>query len=157
MSLARLSSAAFRPWRTLRRTVAVLAGVLSLQSGGVEAHAQGASYRSPDAAPAAWGQFAKLVKQRFEERISADEPVANRFRGWLAESQGKPDGAPASLVVRVWLSANGTVERVSFPALTNRRADDDLHAILMRGTVGEAPPADMLQPLNLRFSLNLPT
>jgi hypothetical protein len=34
-------------------------------------------------------------------------------------------------------------------------ATEDLRTILMRGNVGEAPPPEMLQPLNLRFSLNL--
>ena len=34
-------------------------------------------------------------------------------------------------------------------------ATEDLRTILKRGNVGEAPPPEMLQPLNLRFSLNL--
>jgi len=47
------------------------------------------------------------------------------------------------------------VEKVSFAALKDARADADLRTILTRGNVGEAPPPEMLQPLNLRFSLNL--
>jgi hypothetical protein len=31
----------------------------------------------------------------------------------------------------------------------------DLHTILTCGNIGKAPPPEMLQPLNLRFSLNL--
>lgn len=31
----------------------------------------------------------------------------------------------------------------------------DLHTVLTRGNVGQAPPLEMLQPVNLRFSLNL--
>jgi hypothetical protein len=156
MLLRRLMTATVRPRHAAHRIIAVLLGVLSLQSGA-GAQAQTPDYRSPEAAPAAWAQFAQLVKLRFEERIAADEPVANRFHAWLVESQGKSGGAPASLIVRAWLNADGTVDRVSFPALPDVRADDDLHAILMRGNVGKAPPSDLLQPLNLRFSLNLPT
>jgi hypothetical protein len=47
------------------------------------------------------------------------------------------------------------VERVSFAPLPDPAADGDLHTILKRGNIGEAPPPEMLQPLNLRFSLNL--
>jgi hypothetical protein len=57
-------------------------------------------------------------------------------------------------VVRAWLNPDGTVERVSFDALKDARADADLRIILKRGNIGEAPPPEMLQPLNLRFSLN---
>ena len=117
------------------------------------AHAQTLNYRAADAAPPSWAQFAKLVKYRFEEWISEDEAVANRFRGWLTEHTGKEDGPPATLVVRAWLNPDGTVERIAFAPLKDSRANDDLHTILMRGNVGEAPPPEMLQPLNLRFSL----
>jgi hypothetical protein len=59
------------------------------------------------------------------------------------------------MLVRVWLNADGTVERVLFAPLPDPQADADLHTILKRGNIGESPPPDMLQPLNLRFSLNL--
>ena len=120
-----------------------------------EVLAQGPDYRDPAKAPPSWAQFAKLVKYRFETWIGADETVANRFRAYLADHAGKEDGPPQTLVVRAWLNPDGSVERVSFAALKDAQADADLHVILTRGNVGEAPPPEMLQPLNLRFSLNL--
>ena len=80
--------------------------------------------------------------------------MANRFRSYLTDRAGREDGPPPSLVVRAWLNPDGTVEKVSFAALKDARADADLRIILTRGNVGEAPPPEMLQPLNLRFSLN---
>jgi hypothetical protein len=112
-------------------------------------------YRDPAQAPPSWAEFAKLVKYRFETWISADETVANRFRAYLTGHAGKDDGPPQTLTVRAWLNPDGTVERVSFPPLNDTQADEDLHTILKRGNIGEAPPPEMLQPLNLRFSLNL--
>lgn len=117
--------------------------------------AQGLDYRDPTKAPPSWGQFAKLVQYRFETWIGADDEVATRFRAYLTEHAGKEDGPPAMLVVKAWLNPDGTVERVSFPALKDAHADADLRTILTRGNIGEAPPPEMLQPLNLRFSLNL--
>lgn len=115
----------------------------------------GLDYRGPTQAPPSWTQFAKLVKYRFETWIAADETVANRFRAYIAKHAGKVDGPPETLVVRAWLNPDGSVERVSFSPLNDPQADEDLHAILQRGNIGEAPPPEMLQPLNLRFSLNL--
>jgi hypothetical protein len=119
-----------------------------------EAAAQGLDYREAGKAPPSWMQFAKLVKYRFETWLMADEPVANRFRSYVVDHAGKQDGPPPTIVVRAWLNPDGSVERVTFPPLPDPDADDDLHAILKRGNVGEAPPPEMLQPLNLSFSLN---
>lgn len=116
---------------------------------------QAQDFRQSTDAPPSWGQFAKLVKYRFESWISADDPVANRFRDYLTGHVGKEGGLPSSLMVRVWVNPDGTVERVAFPPLPDQQADADLCVVLKRGNIGEAPPPEMLQPLNLRFSLDL--
>jgi hypothetical protein len=119
------------------------------------ARSGGLDYRDPAQAPPSWAQFAKLVKYRFETWMAADEPVANRFRSYVVEHSGKGDGAPPTLVLKAWLNPDGSVEKVSFPSLNDPHADEDLRTILKRGNVGEAPPPEMLQPLNMKFSLNL--
>lgn len=136
------------------RTLAI--GVaLFLFCAAAPGEVEATDYRTSDAAPPSWGQFAKLVTYRFEEWVAADDAVANRLRAWLIDHNGKDDGPPPNLVVRAWLNPDGSVERVSFPPLNDDGATEDLRTILLRGNVGEAPPPEMLQPLNLRFSLNL--
>jgi hypothetical protein len=132
-----------------------LATALDLLSVPTPVSAQGLDYRDPSKAPPSWTQFAKLVQYRFETWISADEEVANRFRAYVVDHAGKEEGLPPTIVVRAWINPDGSVERVSFAALKNPQADADLHTILKRGNIGEPPPPEMLQPLNLRFSLNL--
>lgn len=127
----------------------------SLALFGTAATGQTLDYRDPNSAPPSWVQFAKLVKYRFEQWIAADEPVAARFRTYLKAHAGTSDGPPPTLTVRAWLNPDGSVERVSFASFADREATEDLRAILTRGNVGEAPPPEMLQPLNLRFSLNV--
>lgn len=146
-------SSRFRP-RCFAIALCVLAFSASPLVVPARVAAQGLDYRDPANVPPSWKQFAKLVQYRFETWVTADEEVANRFRSYLANS-GKEDGAPPSLVVRAWLNPDGTIERVSFPALKDARADADLRIILTRGNIGEAPPPEMLQPISLRFSLNL--
>jgi hypothetical protein len=129
--------------------------LLTLFSGASEpTAAQDLNYRTQQAAPPSWQQFAKLVKYRFEEWVSADDEVATRFRTWVQEHAGKEDGPPKTLVIRVWANPDGTVERVTFPTLTDTQADEDLRTILKRGNIGEPPPPEMLQPIQLGFSFS---
>jgi len=135
----------------------VLGFVISCSHGfaPVVALGQRLDYRDPSKAPPSWAQFAKLVKYRFETWIEADDDVANRFRAYLKDHANKEDGLRPTLSVKAWLNPDGTVEKVSFPALKNAQADADLRIILTRGNIGEAPPPEMLQPVNLRFSFNV--
>jgi hypothetical protein len=69
-------------------------------------------FRDAAKAPPSWAQFAKLVKDRFETWLSADDEVSNRFRTYVIEHYDKKDGPPQTLVVRAWLNPDGTVERI---------------------------------------------
>jgi hypothetical protein len=88
------------------------------------------------------------------DKGAADEKVANRFHAYVIEHGGRGDGPPPTLAVRAWLNPDGTVERVFFPPLKGAQADEHLHIILERRNIGEAPPPEMPQPLNLCFSPN---
>ncbi|CCE05265.1 conserved exported hypothetical protein [Bradyrhizobium sp. STM 3843] len=117
--------------------------------------AQAQDYQPTTIAPAHWGAFAKLVTRHFEDGISADDQVSNRFRSYVLEHRDKADGPPQVFTVQAWVGPHGTIEKVAFPSLKNAQADGDLRTILTRGTVGVPPPPDLLQPLNLRLSLNI--
>ena len=141
-----------------RGSFALAALLLSIPAGGggiKAAEAQTLDFRDPAKAPPSWIQFAKLVKYRFEEWGAGDDAIAARFRVYLKAHSGTSDGPPSALTVKAWINPDGTVERVSFPAFADAGATQDLRTVLTRGNVGEAPPPEMLQPLNLRFSLNL--
>ena len=139
-------------WSSVLGALACAAVALAAPSAP---RAQVLDYRDAASAPPSWVQFAKLVKYRFDTWLTADEPVANHFRAYVTEHAGKDGGPPASLVVRAWVNPDGSIQRVSFDPLRDPVATEDLRLILMHGNVGEAPPPEMLQPLSLRFSLNL--
>ena len=141
------------PWPGRVGRVLMVALLMILANAKV-ASAQTSDFRDPAKVPPSWIQFAKLVKYRFEEWVAADDVIASRFRVYLKAHSGTSDGPPSTLTVKAWLNPDGSVERVSFPAFGDAGASEDLRAILTRGNVGEAPPPEMLQPLNLRFSLN---
>ena len=144
------------PRRLAVPAVAALALAVALTCAAqvLSTAASAQDFREVGEAPPSWVQFGKLVKYRFETWLMEDEPVANRLRGYVVEHAGKDNGPPPTIVVRAWLNPDGSVERVAFPPLPDPRADEYLRTILTRGSIGEAPPPEMLQPLNLRFSLN---
>jgi hypothetical protein len=110
-------------------------------------------YRKAGEVPSSWQQFSQLLKIRLEEWVKAETPTAQRFRDWGRASKGQPGGPPDSVVVRVWANPDGSISRVAFPSFDNAQADADFRALLLSGNLGQAPPPDMLQPVNLRIVL----
>jgi hypothetical protein len=121
--------------------------------GGVDTGAT--EFRRPDEVPPSWVQFSKLVKYRFEEWLRADDPIADRLRVYIKVHAGRWDGPPQMMTVRAWINRDGSVAKVAFPNFNDAGATRDLNLLLSRGEIGESPPPDMLQPINLRFSLDL--
>lgn len=144
-----------RPGRELFMVGLVAAGVTIGVTPLIVAPVRAQEYRDAAKAPLHWLKFAELVKLRFEEWMSADDVVAARFRSYVRDHQSEDDGPPPRLEVRAWLNPDGSVAKVNFSSLKNARADQDLRTILERGNVGKAPPPEMLQPLRLRFALDI--
>jgi len=58
-----------------------------------------------------------------------------------------------SVSVRLWVRADGTVERVALAQSSgNRQRDDAIEQVLKRIRMAQAPPADMPQPVSLRIN-----
>lgn len=115
------------------------------------AAAQTAAYRPSDGVPAAWRDFALLVKSRLQDWLAQDDEPVLHFRASL-DAHSKSDRGAPTIVARVWIMADGKVERAEFDGLEAADAVE-LRAILAQKNVGAAPPADMMQPLHLRLSL----
>jgi hypothetical protein len=88
---------------------------------------------------------------RFQRGCGRDHAIAARFRVYLEAHAGASDGPPPTPIVQAWLSPDGSVERVSFPAPGDAGATKDLTTILSSGNIGERPPPEMLQPIRLRL------
>ncbi|MBR1221252.1 hypothetical protein JQ557_24850 [Bradyrhizobium sp. U87765 SZCCT0131] len=124
---------------------------VGLGSTAAPAVAQRADFQSATAAPAAWQAFARQLQSQFQQQLAADDTVARQVRDGIAGQAVVESGRPSSVVVRTWILPSGRVERVDFDGLEPDVAAP-LRALLARDNVG-APPADMLQPLHLRLSL----
>lgn len=108
--------------------------------------------------PPHWISYAQLVGQQLQNGLgdSTSEAVV-RLHAWMQGrilSQGAPQQPVAPLIVRVWVSATGYVERVDFHSLGDAQADADLRGVLMAQSVGALPPKDMRQPLVLQLALD---
>lgn len=116
------------------------------------AAAQPQSDRSADDVPASWRDFALQLQARLQQRLAADDAIAGKVADDMG-GRGKDaaDASPPTVMIRVWISPSGNIERLVFDDF-NGKAADALRLVLTSGDVG-LPPPDMLQPLRLRLSL----
>jgi hypothetical protein len=144
-----------------RRRACELAAFLGLAAAATDlsdvlgaplAAAQPQPYRSAADVPASWRDFALQLQARLQQRLAADDDIAGKVAGDMG-SGGKDaaDASPPTVMIRVWVSPGGKIERLVFDDF-NGKAADALRLVLTSGDVG-LPPPDMLQPLRLRLSL----
>lgn len=108
-------------------------------------------------APAHWIGYAELVSAELQQRLSdpADEAV-QRLHGWMQERLLRSDApVPQALVARLWISAQGRIERLEATPLGSVQADDALRQLLTAKPLQAPTPADMRQPLVLQFDLRV--
>jgi len=133
--------------------LACVAAVTGVGDAAGPASAGTLGYRSGVAVPAAWKRYAELVQFRFVEWMSGDAEAAYRFHLFMENRVIDSAEPPAALTVKTWIGDDGIVRRIDFPSLGDAQAEEDLREVLVGQDIGEAPPADMLQPLYLRLSL----
>jgi hypothetical protein len=137
------------------------AGAAGLIAAGAEAKAapvaaSNAEYRSAAEVPEAWRTFAQQVQRHFEQQLAGDSDRARQIQehlvqDYLARRSIDAGAAPARLVLRAWVKADGKVHRVEIDGIADAATAADLRALLIDQDVGVPPPA-MLQPLHLRLS-----
>lgn len=107
--------------------------------------------------PQQWIDYAQRVSRQLQQGLGdPDDKAVAGLQAWMQErilSQAVPP-ASAPLVVRVWISSTGRIERVDFDSLGQAQADADLRATLTARTIGEPPPPEMRQPLVLQLGLD---
>jgi hypothetical protein len=138
-------------WRGLFGWIGAVTGLLGAGPGEAASAPTAAplsDYRAAAAAPAAWQVFAKQLQSRFQERLAAEDDLAERLQEALAKRDTASNGA---VTVRAWIRPTGQIERVEFDPL------EALVAARLRVALGSAqvdpPPADMLQPVHVRLVL----
>jgi hypothetical protein len=105
-------------------------------------------------APPAWTAFASRLKIACEKELRADNDVSRQLNDRLTKIQANavPGTDPMRVAVKIWVAPAGVVSRASFPPLSDEQATRELQTILLRAIPG-APPADLLQPVQLSISL----
>jgi hypothetical protein len=147
-----------QPLKRILWMAAGWAGMVRLFGGAAAipvAAAKTDPYRPPDAVPASWVRYAQLVQGRLQQWLAADDAVAYRFHLFLQGRDAAANTPPAALIVKVWIARDGKVQRVEFAPLRDQQATDDLRAILTQGNIGQPPPHDLLQPIQLKLALKM--
>ena len=137
----------------LRALVALVAGasaaLAALLGPAAPARAQGVA---PSEAPADWVRYAEAATGTLSGWLSDEGEAATRFRAYLDETRPAPDHPPAPLAIKLWIAADGRVEKIGFTPFVHEQANADLQAAIV-GRMLAAPPAGMLQPLRLSIGI----
>jgi TonB family protein len=88
---------------------------------------------------AAFAWYTGQIKSRIEEALAAQKELAN---------------AQYRVVVNVWFAKDGKVERAELQGSSGDKTTDELirKALAEMGSIAEAPPEDMPQPVKLRIT-----
>jgi len=108
------------------------------------------------AIPLHWIRYGELVSHQFKVWLAdpANETVVRLYAAFEDGCAKSGAATPAvGMVVRVWVAADGRVERLEFPSLGNAQADADLRTVLTMRSLPKPPPPDMRQPMALQLSL----
>jgi hypothetical protein len=141
-------------WRALFGWAWAVTGLLGTAADAAAATSivtSGSNYQSARSAPAAWQAFARQLQGRLQERLAAEDDLAQRFQQALAERATHVSTPADALTVLAWILPNGQIDRVEFEQLDPVVAAR-LRVLLNTADVG-APPADMLQPVHVRLLL----
>lgn len=135
--------------RWLMTVVMSTGAALALSSAG---QSQAQLFRPAVDVPQAWTEFAGALRGKAEAILSSDDPVARRLQSALEVlRKANGDQPPLRVTARVWIAADGRVERIAVSPVSDR-VDPDLKTLLSRVTAG-TPPDGMLQPVHLKLSL----
>jgi hypothetical protein len=107
--------------------------------------------------PQHWLDYAQSTGDQFQAWLrDGSSGLVVRLHAGLErrETNDRLMGTAVPVIVQVWISAQGWVERVEFESLGDPQADADLRALLSRQPLSTPPPADMRQPLVLQLTLD---
>lgn len=137
------------------------AGAAGLMAAGAGAKASpvtapSGEYQPAAAVPESWAVFARQVQEHFEKQLAGDSDKARQVQeylvnDYLARRTVDAGAAPARVMVRAWIQADGKVMRIDIDGIADVGAIADLRTLLIDRDVGVPPPA-MLQPLHLRLT-----
>lgn len=143
-------------WRRVRYVLQLVGLGLAVSATAAPVAAQSAA--KAGAPPQHWISYAQLASNQFQAWLSdPGNDTVVRLHGWWQErmlSGGPIITAVPTVVVRVWVAANGQVDRLEFPSLGQAQADADLRTLLTAQALSEPPPPDMKQPMVMELALS---
>ena len=139
-------------WLAVLRRLRLLAGLsaAAVAVGGAAVAAESDKPRADGGTAQGWQDFAIILKAGIERRFSADDEVARRFQRVVGERQSK-GSLPPSVLLSAWVSER-KISRIVVDDGDPGALASEIRMLLEGEDIGTAP-ADMPQPVRLRFVL----
>ena len=130
------------------RFTGIAAGLAAMLAPGAAAQAQ---RMTPSAAPVEWVQYAEISTATFRTWLEERGEVPSRLRPYLTEVQANA-GEPIAIEIKLWIAADGTIDRIDFKPFAHAPANADLRSLIV-GRRLAPPPKDMLLPMRIGSQL----
>lgn len=141
------------PLSRLRRVTLALTGLVSgLLGPGGAAWAQPQSMGAAEA-PAEWVRYAALATESLTAWLEEDSESSAAFRAYLHQTRPAEDQPTPALMLKIWITPEGVVDRMDFPPFAHEAANIQLRAAVVGRALPAPPPRDMLLPLRLAIQL----
>tara|TARA_R110002020_G_scaffold300377_1_gene515991 strand:+ start:453 stop:923 length:471 start_codon:yes stop_codon:yes gene_type:complete len=134
--------------KSLTGRLAALIGIVIASSAPLSAQSV-----SPSAAPVEWVRYAEQVQTTVTGLLKGNSEAALRFRSYVDGMRNVQNQQSSSLLLKVWITDDGTVSRIDFTPFAHEEANADLRSLIEAKRLDTLPPPDMLQPLHLVVEL----
>lgn len=124
--------------------VIALAGLLGLSFGPVQAQSVASNQ-----APAEWMAYAHRVSAAVSTWLEEEDGPALVVRSYLGAARTEATAQPEPLTLKVWIDAQGRIERLDFALFAQVEINQALRDALLGRTLPAAPPMGMIQPLRI--------
>lgn len=135
-----------------RWTGALAAMIAGLGGLGAAAESQAQSL-APSEAPAQWVRYAEQATTVVSSWLEEDSEPAVAVRRYLDATRQASDQASPPLILKIWVDAEGVVERIDFTPFAHEAANNDLRSAIVGRALAGPPPRDMLLPMRIAVQL----
>lgn len=118
--------------------------------GGAAAQPQSVA---PSEAPAEWVRYAETATRSITAWLEEDSASAIAVRTYLHQTRPSEDQPTPPLVLKVWITPDGRIDRIDFPPFPEETANADLRAAIIGRALASRPPRRMLLPLRVAIQL----
>lgn len=104
-------------------------------------------------APARWVRYAEQATVAVSGMVRSDNPGAVRVRAALGQAIGQSATGGATIPVKLWIAADGTISRIALASSPGPEVESGLRDLIVGQRLPARPPRGMTLPLRIMLDV----